>query len=229
MGHAKTWFEQAVGPYQGAALSGCSSLHSTMFLREIMSYVLEGSSDAYVVLLDTKQAFDTVWNEGLFYQLFKCKIDYKLWFILRNYYIGFKCLVNISGVQSFWFDIKQGVHQGEVFSNRLYQVFIHSLFTELSSDGIPVWMYGIQCHYILSADDLALISLFVAHMQHNLSIVVRYSRKWRYRHKTCKSLFLAQRRTTNKNAFVYLGEDQIIVYVSLVYTLKYQYVTTPNG
>ncbi len=64
-----------------------------------------------------------------------------------------------------------------VFSNRLYQVFIDNLLTELSSDSIRVSMYGIQCHYIMSADDLELISLFVAHMQHNLSIVVRHSRK----------------------------------------------------
>ncbi len=49
MGHAETFFEQAVDPHQGAALSGCSSLHSTIFVRETMSYVLEGSSDAYVV------------------------------------------------------------------------------------------------------------------------------------------------------------------------------------
>ncbi len=48
-------------------------------------------------------------------------------------------------------------------------------------------------------------------MQHNLSIVVRHSRKWRYRHKACKSLFLAQGRTANTNAVVYLGEDQISV------------------
>ncbi len=97
MGHAKTWFVQAVDPHQGASLSCCSSLHSTMFLRETISYVLNGSSDAYLVLLDTKQAFDTVWHEGLFYQLFKYKIDYKLYFI--------KCSVKISGIQSFWFDI----------------------------------------------------------------------------------------------------------------------------
>ncbi len=77
--------------------------------------MLEGSSDGYVVLLDTKQAFDTIWHEGLFDQLFKYKIDYKFWFILRNYYTGFKCSVKISGIQSFWFDIKQGVHQGGCF------------------------------------------------------------------------------------------------------------------
>ncbi len=71
------------------------------------SYVLEGSSDAYVVLFDTKQTFNKVWHEGLFYQLFKYKIDYKLWCILRNYYTGFKCSVEIRGIQSFWFDIKQ--------------------------------------------------------------------------------------------------------------------------
>ncbi len=70
-------------------------------IRETMSYILEGSSDAYVVLLDTMQAFDTVWHEGLFYQLFKYKFDYKLLFILHNYYIGFKCSFKISRIQSF--------------------------------------------------------------------------------------------------------------------------------
>ncbi len=120
MGHGKTWFERAVDPHQGAALSGFSSLYSTIFLKETMSYVLECSSDAYAVLLDAKQTFNTVWHEGLFYQIFKYKINYKLWFILRNYYTGFKCSVKISGIQSFWFDIKLGIHQDGVFSNRLY-------------------------------------------------------------------------------------------------------------
>ncbi len=113
-----------------------------------------------------------------------------------------RCSVKICGIQSFWFDIKQGVHQGGVFSNGLYQLCIDILLTELSTDCIPVWMYGIQCHYIMSADDFALIGLVVAHIQQNLSIVVRHRRKWRYRHKACKSLFLVQGRTANKNAVV---------------------------
>ncbi len=84
-------------------MSGCSSLYSTMFLRETISYVLEGSSDVFMALIDTKQAFVTVWHESLFYQVFKFKIDYKLWLLLCNYYTGFKCSLKISVIQSYRF------------------------------------------------------------------------------------------------------------------------------
>ncbi len=166
------------------------------------------------------------WTSWTFWSLFHV---ISIPFCLGSMFFNSVCIQLVKQIGfpiSFWFDIKQGVHQGGVFSNRLYKVYIDSLLTEFSSDGIPVWMYGIQCHYIMSADDLTLISLFVAHMLHNLSIVFRHSRKWRYRHKACKSLFLAQGRTANTNAVVYLGEDQIL---SLVYTLEYQQVATPNG
>ncbi len=35
-------------------------------------------NDVYVVLLDAKKAFDTVWIDDLFYQLYLQKIDFGL-------------------------------------------------------------------------------------------------------------------------------------------------------
>ncbi len=65
---------------------------TTLLVREGISYNREGSNDVYVVLLNAKKAFDTVWIEGLFYQLYFQKIDFGLWHILRSYYKGFNAV-----------------------------------------------------------------------------------------------------------------------------------------
>ena len=92
---ANDWFEKAVDQRQGAAQSKCSSLHTSLLLRECISHITEGGSKAYIALLDTKQAFDGVWIDGLFSQLYQKGIDYGLWWILRSYYTDFKCSVRI--------------------------------------------------------------------------------------------------------------------------------------
>ncbi len=46
-----------------------------LLLKESINCLTEGGSTAYVVLLDAKQAFDCVWIDGLFYQLYKSGLD----------------------------------------------------------------------------------------------------------------------------------------------------------
>ncbi len=43
------------------------SLMITLLVREGVSHNREGGNDVYVVLLDAKKAFDTVWIDGLFF------------------------------------------------------------------------------------------------------------------------------------------------------------------
>ena len=57
--------------YQAACLNGISSLHSSFMLNEMVSHSVENGSRVIVTYFDTRKAFDTVWIEGLFYQLYK--------------------------------------------------------------------------------------------------------------------------------------------------------------
>ncbi len=70
--------QKVIDELQGCSHQGCSSLHTSWFVRERVSYNLERGSDVYVVLLDIKKAFDSVWIDGLMYRLFEIGIDLKL-------------------------------------------------------------------------------------------------------------------------------------------------------
>ncbi len=96
-----------------------------------MSYNLERESDVYVVLLDIKKAFDSVWIDGLMYTLFEIGIDLKLWKLIKDYYSDAECYVKIGGRLSQWFKISQGVHQGAPLSKVLFQVFMNPVIKEI--------------------------------------------------------------------------------------------------
>lgn len=71
-------FASAIEDMQGAAHHGCSSLHTSLLLREAITHNLEQDSAVYVCLLDTKKAFDTVWIKGLLFKLQDAGITGKL-------------------------------------------------------------------------------------------------------------------------------------------------------
>ncbi len=123
----------------GAGRKELSCLHGSLIVREAIYHNIERGSLGYVILLDTRKAFDQVWVEGLCYQLLQLNIDMGLWKLIRNYYSCAKCSVQVKDGLSRRFDISQGVHQGAVMSLTLYCIFINNLLTELCS-------FDVGCH-----------------------------------------------------------------------------------
>jgi len=83
------WFDQStesVGDVQGAAQKHCSSLHSTLLLREVIQYNVFRGSTVYVAMIDARKAYDTVGYDQLFYKLRAMKCNNILWQILRDFY-----------------------------------------------------------------------------------------------------------------------------------------------
>ena len=67
----KWWADiNTVSETQGACKKGVSSLHTAMFLQETIAVNLEKGKTVFVAYLDVSKAFDWVWIEGLFYQLY---------------------------------------------------------------------------------------------------------------------------------------------------------------
>ena len=67
----KPWLAQrcVVDDLQGAGQENCSSLHVSMVLQEAIAFNTERGSNVYIVFIDTKKAFDTVWIPGLLFKL----------------------------------------------------------------------------------------------------------------------------------------------------------------
>jgi hypothetical protein len=206
MQRADEWFNDQIDELQGAGKKGISCLHSSMILRETIGHNVERGSNVHVVLLDTKKAFDQVWVDGLFYQLCQLGMDSRLWRILRNYYTDFTCAVRWNGETSDWFKISQGVHQGGIFSMRLYCVFINGLLIELRELNVGCCTNDHFTGAVCSADDLAVASLFESTMQCMMNVCFKHSGTWRYQYNVSKCMCITYGHNACK---VYLGDTAI--------------------
>ena len=58
-------------------------------------HTVDSGNKAFVVYFDVPKAFDTVWIDGLFYQMREMGIKGRLWRILYFSYVNFNCRVAI--------------------------------------------------------------------------------------------------------------------------------------
>ena len=190
MERSNEWFKRIIVPVQGAAQTGCSSMNTSMLLRETIAWNRERDSTVYVTLLDAQKAFDTVWIDGLFHKLFEHGMDRKMWRILRQSYNDFQCCVRINNVITDLFYIRKGVHQGDVMSMQLYQIYNNDLLKQLMNSGYGATIKGINVTCPAFADDISLVSLFKRGMQVMLNIAYEYSVKWRFNFNHTKTVMI---------------------------------------
>ena len=83
----ENWFRATLSNLQGVAEKGGSSINTALLLHEAFAH----TENTYVVLLDVKKAFDSVWIKGLMYKLINLGMDKRLWSVIYDSYNGFKC------------------------------------------------------------------------------------------------------------------------------------------
>ena len=125
----KQWWydERIISDLQGATRSGSSCIHTALTLQETISKEREGNRNVFVSYYDVSKAFDSVWVDGLFFQLYKLGIKGSLWRILYKTYVNFNCCVRIGSEMSKWYPMECGIHQGGYLSLVKYTAFIDSL------------------------------------------------------------------------------------------------------
>ncbi len=70
------------------------------------------------MILDIKNAYDTIWQDGMLYKLFK--------WLIKSFYKDFKCQVKF-GTLSELLSALQGIHQGTPHSTLLFVLFENEL------------------------------------------------------------------------------------------------------
>ena len=72
---------------QGACRNGSSCLHSAMILQESINATgLGANKKVFVAYFDAAKAFDSVWTDGLFFQLHNAGLVGKTWQLLYKSY-----------------------------------------------------------------------------------------------------------------------------------------------
>ena len=93
----KGWWEDNafVSRLQGACRSGVLCVHTAMTLQETIGHTSENNDKIYVLYLDVAKAFESIWINGLFYQLLNIGLKGKTLPLLFKSYTDFKFCVRI--------------------------------------------------------------------------------------------------------------------------------------
>ena len=197
----ETWWQDniVISELQGACKKGLSCIHTAMLLQETVATALETNRKCLVAYFDVAKAFDTVWIEGLFFQLYELGIRGKTWRILHNFYVNFRCCVRVQGQTSSWYSLQCGIHQGGFLSLLKYTVFINSLIQELKISGFCCKLYKTPSTPVGYADDLATCSTSKHNLDRAIDIVANHGRTWRYDFNAKKSGILVYGEDTPEN------------------------------
>lgn len=171
---------------QGGFQQGLGCLMSSFVLRECIYHSLEQSAKVYLCFLDSKQAFDHVWHDGLIYKLIENNIDATTLLSIRELYRNSKCRVRYQGILSQEFPVLQGTRQGGKSSPLLYLVFINGLIEEIEASGYGYCMYNMAISSPTVADDMVLVSFSKSGLDEMIELCWNYSRKWRYFYNAAK-------------------------------------------
>ena len=149
-------------------------------LRTIVDkYVLnaKNGSKLFACFIDLRKAFDTVWHDGLFLKLQKAGITGKVYNVIKSMYNNCHSRVKCNHFLSDPIDISKGVHQGNVLSPLLFNVFINDIGDTFTENDVPVLQSSSVSH-LLYADDLLLLSTTADGLQHNITKVQEFCKQW---------------------------------------------------
>ena len=186
------WWEnnRVISELQGACRKGSSCVHTALTLQETIASILEGGRKVFVAFFDVSKAFDSVWIDGLFYQLHKLGIKDSLWRMLYKGYIDFSCYVRIGDKVSQPYPMLCGIHQGGYLSLVKYIAFVNSLIIELKESNLCCAIENTQTTPLGYADDLATCTLTGNSMHRVLDIVGHHGNTWRYSFNAKKSAIM---------------------------------------
>ena len=159
--------------------SGC--IEASFTILETINHMQERGSKMFSCFLDVREAFDTVWIDGLRYQLFSdLGGNGKLWLTIKGLYTDVKARVLYSGALSREFEIAQGTGQGRILASFMYKVYINSLLKELSDHCLTISVKTLRMPATSFGDDICLIALHQSLLKILMNKCHNYSKKWRY-------------------------------------------------
>ncbi|MES9883122.1 MAG: reverse transcriptase family protein [Sedimenticola sp.] len=196
---------------QNAYQKNTGAITASFNLQETIHYNSELHSKVYVAMLDTRQAFDSVWLDAVFYKLSDIGIHGTLWALLVDAHSDMSSCIVANGIQSSFFNVHQGIRQGGIISTWIYNLFIDELLHTLERSGHGTTLLGCATGNTTLADDIALSSTSPSGLQHMLNLTYRYTCKYRYVLNASKSFVIVFSNDSHRHhdLQLHLGHDVI--------------------
>ena len=146
----------------------------------------------------------TINRDFLFYKLLKNNIGGKIYYAIQELYKETVSCVQLSNMNTEWFQTLYGVRQGDNLSPTLFNIYINDLAEELKSMNFGIKMGDFHICILLYADDIVLVSEHEQNLQRMLSHVHKWCCKWQMKvniEKTKIVHFRNKRRRKTKFEF----------------------------
>lgn len=153
---------------------GRSTTDAIFALLSLVHY-LNNNNRLFVVFVDLKKCFDSIYRHALWYNLHKFDIRGKLLRVMCNMYSHVKSCVKHCNSFSDFFAYAVGVRQGEVISPILVSLFLEDLEMFLHGDNNSgVLIDDIVLIILLFADDMAIFGNRPEDLQTKLNLLHGY-------------------------------------------------------
>ena len=178
-------------------------------LQGICSLAKSSKKPLYVAFLDLSKAFDRVWRDGLFANLWNSGIQGKCWRLIQAIYKNVENKVLFGDFESDWFDQEFGVKQGCTLSPTLFSVLMNDLVQMLNNSNIGVEISSKIINCLLFADDVVLFANSPDELQELLRISYEFANKWNLRFNPKKSKVLVMGKKPKEKFNWRLGNETI--------------------
>ena len=173
---------------QAGFRKGFSTVDNLFILQNLIEISKVNKSKLFCAFIDFKQAFDTVWRNGLWQKLSNSKINGKCLNFIKNMYENIKSRISTSEGASAFFPCLNGVRQGENLSPLLFSVYLNDLQTYLDKNHAQGITWDVENDYmftyikmiiLLFADDTVIFATNKEDLQVALNVFENYCDQWK--------------------------------------------------
>lgn len=175
---------------QSGFRKGYSTLDNIILLHFLSQTLMHCKKKLFCAFIDFKQAFDTVWREGLWFKIYKSGITGKCLTFLKNMYNGIKSKVKLNDETSPFFFCNLGVRQGENLSPFLFSMYINDIenflneknvngLSSITNDLEEELLVYCKLFILFYADDTVILTESAQDLQHALDEFCIYCKYWK--------------------------------------------------
>ena len=164
----------------------------------IINTRLSQNQQLFACFIDFSKAFDLINRDQLMLQILNKKIDGNFYWSLKSLYAHTTSCIKINGELTDFFNITNGVRQGDPLSPTLFSLFIDDLLCELKALNLGINIEGLILTILAYADDLVILTDTEDKMQKLLDTLTLWCSRWRLSINNTKSGVVHFRRSRVK-------------------------------
>ena len=212
---------------QAGFRKGYSTTDNLFIINSLIDIMKMKRQKLYCAFIDFKQAFDTVWRNGLWHKLETYCINGKCLKLIQNLYKNIKSRIKTPEGISAFFPCKIGVRQGENLSPFLFAIFLNDLEHYLKMHRVQ----SIKCEYndddilifcklllLLYADDTVIFSESADELQNALNVFQEYCKTWKLTVNITKTkILIISKGRPNLNLHFHYNNSEIEIVAEYKY------------